>query len=53
MHVKDCIPVDITLVVIRRQLDFDITGIDELRRHTWKMMEGADQIGVIDWAESR
>ncbi len=53
MHVKDCIPVDITLVVIRRQPDFDITGLDELRRHIWKMMEGADQIRVFDWAENR
>ena len=53
MHVKDGISVDITLVVIRRQPDVDITGLDELRRHTWKMMEGADQIRVFDWAESR
>jgi len=53
MHVKDCIPVDITLVVIRRQPDVDITGLDELRRHIWKMMEDADQIRVFDWAENR
>ena len=53
MHVKDCIQADIALVVIRWQPDLDSSGIDELRRHTWKMMQGADQIGVFDWAQNR
>ena len=53
MHVKDGLSVGITLVVIRRQPDVDISGLDEPRRHTRKMMEGADQIGVFDWAENR
>ena len=55
MHIEDCIPVSIVFIVIRRQPDFDIAGIeiDKPGRHTRKMMEGADQIGVFNRTESR